>query len=128
MILLLNTSTPVCILRFDEGDTSIVAEWEANRELAHGLLGFIEDTLQKHHKSFEAISAIIVKSGPGSFTGLRIGITVMNTLADALGVAIVGEAGEGWEERGIERLENGENDRIILPFYDSEPHITPSRK
>ncbi len=128
MILLLDTSTPVCRLTFVDGDAHYDTEWEANRELGRGLLGYIESELQKQSKTFEDVSGIGVFKGPGSFTGLRIGLTVANTLADALPVPIIGETGEAWQEAVIKRLENGENERIVLPLYGGDAHITKPRK
>jgi len=66
--------------------------------------------------------------GPGSFTGLRIGITVFNTIADTNNVPIVGETGDSWQDKAIMRLENGENDHVVLPEYGSEANITKPRK
>jgi len=128
MILLLDTSGPVCRLTLVDGDVRHEAEWEANRELAKGLLGFLETEIQKIQKDFADISAIGVYRGPGSFTGLRIGMTVVNTLADGLNVPIVGEAGEMWQEKVFSRLKNGENEQIVLPLYGEEAHITKPRK
>jgi tRNA threonylcarbamoyladenosine biosynthesis protein TsaB len=128
MIILLDTSTPVCRLSFVDGDWRYDDEWEANRELAKGLLQYIQDNLEKNGKTWTDISGIVAFQGPGSFTGLRIGLTVLNTLADANHVPIVGAAGETWQADGLARLEAGEDDKIVLPEYGAEAHITQPRK
>lgn len=128
MILLLDSSTGICRLTLIEEGRYYVAEWEANRELAKGLPGYLEAELSKQSRMFSDISGIGVFRGPGSFTGLRIGIAVLNTLADALAIPIVGTTGEDWQSDAITRLENGENDQIILPLYGSDANITAPRK
>ena len=128
MILLINTSTPVCYLRLIDGDKQLEFEWEAHRELANNLLLWLEERLKEQGKSWQDIAGIGIFSGPGSFTGLRIGITVMNTLADSLQIPIVGSGGDEWVSEAKKRLENGENDRIVLPLYGSEANITIPRK
>lgn len=128
MILLLDTSTPLCRLTFMDGDWRYDDEWQADRQLAKGLLTYLHDQLEKNDKTWSDISGIGVFSGPGSFTGLRIGLTVLNTLADAEAIPIVGTNGGDWQNHAKERLSNGENDRIVLPFYGSEAHITKPRK
>ncbi len=128
MILLLDTSTPICKLSLIDGDNRLDDQWEAARTLAKGLLGYIEANLKKYNKNWSDISAIGVFEGPGSFTGLRIGLTVMNTIADSQAIPIVGGRGDNWQESVIARLKNNENDRIVLPFYGSEAHITAPRK
>lgn len=128
MILLLDTSTPMCQLSFIEGDWRYTTNWESGRELAKGLLGFLDKQLQSQRKTWHDVRGIVVFRGPGSFTGLRIGITVCNTLAYANAIPIVGELGEDWQTRGLLRLKKGENDHIVLPEYGSEPHITQPKK
>ncbi len=128
MILLLDTSTPVCMATFVAGDVRREVSWEANRELAKGLLGFLETELNKMQEDFSSITGIGAYLGPGSFTGLRIGLTVLNTLADGMGVPIVGETGEGWQDKVLTRLKNGENQRIVVPLYGGEANITKARK
>ncbi len=128
MILLLDTSTPVCKLTFVEGDWRYHDEWQADRNLAKGLLKYIDEKLQKNNKKWTDISGIGAFRGPGSFTGLRIGLTVLNTIADAQQIPIVGGLGDTWQEDVLEALTNGKNDKIVLPFYGSEAHITKPRK
>ena len=128
MILLLDTSTMTCRLSLLDGDNRYDDEWEANRELAKGLLRYLHDQLAAQGKNWNDLTGIGVLRGPGSFTGLRIGITVLNTLADSLHVPIIGALGERWQAEAVRRLEAGEDDKIVLPEYGSEAHITQPRK
>jgi tRNA threonylcarbamoyladenosine biosynthesis protein TsaB len=128
MIVLLDTSTPVCKLSFVDGDWRYDDEWESGRTLAKRLLSYLHDNLQKHGKAWTDISGIVAFKGPGSFTGLRIGLTVLNTLADSESVPIVGTTGDDWQSAGIARLKKGENDELVMPEYGGEPHITTPRK
>jgi tRNA threonylcarbamoyladenosine biosynthesis protein TsaB len=124
MIIGLDTSTPVCRLYVHEGDSWQSHEWEAGRGLAKGLLGYLEE----HLRALQAITGIIVFQGPGSYTGLRIGLTVMNTIASAQHIPIIGVTGEDWLSNGFARLSAGENDQLVMPEYGGEPHITTPRK
>mgnify|MGYP000880997867 CR=1 FL=1 len=124
MIILLDTSTAICFLTVIDGDSRRSYEWEAGRTLARGLLGFLQEKTGDLHK----ITGVGVMKGPGSFTGLRIGLTVANTLADSLSVPIVGVSGDNWQDVALEKLQSGENEKIILPTYGSEAHITRQKK
>lgn len=124
MIILLDTSTAVCFLMVIDGDSRQSYEWEAGRTLAHGLLRF----LQEKTGDLRNITGIGVMKGPGSFTGLRIGLAVANTLADSLSVPIVGVGGDNWQELALEKLRAGENEKIVMPEYGAAAHITTPRK
>lgn len=128
MILLLDTSTPICKLTLVSDDAERTAEWEAGRELAKGLLNFLDEQLASQNIPWSAISGIGVFQGPGSFTGLRIGMTVLNTIADTLTIPIVTTKGEEWQGRAVDRLRAGDNDKLALPFYGGEANITQPRK
>lgn len=56
------------------------------------LLPFIQEVLKKEKKDFKDISKIEVNVGPGSFTGLRVGVSVANALGWALGVSVNGKS------------------------------------
>lgn len=128
MILLLDTSTAVCRawLVFD-GQTHTY-EWPAGRALARDLHAWLRDRLGEHQASWGSLSGIGVLRGPGSFTGLRIGITTLNTLAAALRVPIVGTIGEDWRDQALQRLQAGQDDRLVIPTYGAEAHITTPKK
>lgn len=128
MILLLDTSTPTCRVSFIEGDWRYDTMWEAGRGLSKGLLAFLEQEISFQDKSWKDVTGLAVYKGPGSFTGLRIGITVLNSLAYANNWPIVGVTGDDWRAQGVRRLEAGENDEIVLPEYGGEANITQPRK
>lgn len=130
MILAISTKDEVChmVLLDAEGGKIASIDWLAKRELAKGLLSHIEDFLEHNRCSFEQLSGLIIFKGPGSFTGLRIGVTVMNTLAYSLHIPIVGAKDEAWIEEGVRRLSRQENDQIVVPFYGRDPRITQARK
>lgn len=66
-------------------------ETEAKKEKSQKLLPFIEETIKKEGKKIKDIKEIEVKTGPGSFTGLRVGVTVASTLGWLLGVKVNGK-------------------------------------
>lgn len=128
MILLLDTSTAEARLTLYENDATHHVTWQADRQLAHGLLAWMRDALADQGKAWNDVEGIGVYQGPGSFTGLRIGIAVCNTLADSLGVAIVGATGDAWQQDAAERLRAHQNDRVVLPEYGRDARITTQRK
>jgi len=129
MIILLDTSTATCYLTLVNGGDRYEYEWQSDRELARGLLAFLRDKLAEHQANFNDISAIGAMKGPGSFTGLRIGLTVLNTIASDRKLPIVGvENSNDWRGRALERLKNGENDHLVMPHYGRDANITTPRK
>jgi tRNA threonylcarbamoyladenosine biosynthesis protein TsaB len=66
-------------------------ETDARQEKAQKLLPFIDEILKKEGKKIKEIKEIEVNTGPGSFTGLRVGVSVANTLGWALRVPVNGK-------------------------------------
>lgn len=102
--------------------------WVAHRELSATLLATIRDELAAQQATFSDLDGIVAFRGLGSFTGLRIGLTVANALAYSNTIPIVGSEGEVWQQAGIEALRAGSNDQLVLPVYGQDAHITPPRK
>lgn len=55
------------------------------------VLRLVNMILKKHHLKISDLSAIKVNTGPGSFTGLRVGISVANALGFALNIPVNGK-------------------------------------
>lgn len=126
--LLIDTSTPVCRMTLVNGADRMEYTWDAGRMLAKNILGYIDEVLADAGVTYDDIGGLGVFRGPGSFTGLRIGLTVANTIASARSLPIVGETGDKWQQQSIDRLVRGETDTIVLPEYGSEARITKPRK
>jgi universal bacterial protein yeaZ len=128
MILFLDTSTGNCRIWLGEN----IFEKELNRNMARDILKFLEDSLENIGKDYKDLEGIGFFAGPGSFTGLRIGASVANTLADGLNIPIVAikkeDEDDDWRQKAFEKLKNNENDKIALPFYGRDANITKPRK
>lgn len=59
-----------------------------NTRKAQIVLPTLEQLLKKHKKSLQDITAIKVNPGPGSFTGLRVGVAIANTLGYLLQIPV----------------------------------------
>lgn len=128
MILYIDTSSAFCTLTLEDNGKETHHEWRAERQLARGLHDFMRQAFSERGVSWLDINGIGVKKGVGSFTGLRIGLTVMNTIANSLQIPIVGTVGDEWQSLASERLRRGDNDQLVVPEYGSAPHITKPRK
>lgn len=110
MKLYLDTSTPDTILRLDSQEYT----YHLGNTLAEKIFSFILEKLQENHATWQDISEITFMSGPGSFTGLRIGATVVNTLASELHIPL-------YDHHGAQH-------KIIIPDYGRPARITKPRK
>lgn len=89
MKLCIDTCTNVCSVAVVEGE-KIISERLYNDKLKHSeiLMVEIDDMIKKLDRKPEDIKEIYVSNGPGSFTGIRIGVTAANTMADMLNVEV----------------------------------------
>lgn len=74
----------------DAGSFQLSRELAMGQRSAQALAPAIHEALKSAGLSPRDVEAVAVTAGPGSFTGLRIGVTTAKTLAYALGAAIVG--------------------------------------
>lgn len=131
MILAIKTDTATLELALIDANNTLESldkSIELGRSMARDILTEIETLLRDAQRSWTDLSGIIIFTGPGSFTGLRIGATVANTIAYAENIPIVGSHGNDWYMQGIKRLKNGENDTMVMPEYGKPANITKPRK
>ncbi|MBI2798537.1 tRNA (adenosine(37)-N6)-threonylcarbamoyltransferase complex dimerization subunit type 1 TsaB [Candidatus Saccharibacteria bacterium] len=125
MILLIRSDEPQAELYLlDIQKVFAKDKWLAERRLANELLPHIEALLKDSGTKLADLDGIGVFTGSGSFTGLRIGATVANTLAYSLGIPIVVGQGSGWQKQAVEKLTNGGAEHIIVPSYERPANIT----
>lgn len=117
-----STNTYLAILF--NGTISSETTWDSGRELAKDLLSKISDLCTEASTPINCLDGVVCFLGPGSFTGLRIGITVGNTIAYSNSIPIVGTSEENWLKEGLSKLSRGENAGLLIPEYGSGPHIT----
>jgi len=72
-------------------DQGVVFERDVTAGSIHGraLAPLIDECLRNHGLSVDQLEAVAVSVGPGSWTGLRIGITAAKTLAWSAGIGLV---------------------------------------
>lgn len=126
MILAVRTDKPEAELHLltNKGKVHASYEWEAHRTLAATLLTNIHQFLSREGIKARDLEGLIVFTGSGSFTGLRIGATVMNALAYSHGLPIVTGAGENWQSDGLVKVRVAKPGSYVIPSYDREPNIT----
>ena len=110
MKLYLDTSTSETVLKLDDHEY----RHDFGHDLAEKLLGFMRDKLTENGKSWHDITEIEFMAGPGSFTGLRIGATVVNTLAHELKIPL-------YDHCKVQHP-------IILPEYGRSANISQPKK
>lgn len=90
-ILHLETATNICSVALSEGG-NLVAVKETDEDRSHGsvLTVFMDEVLREGGLSPSDIDAVAVSLGPGSYTGLRIGVSVTKGFAYAQDIPVIG--------------------------------------
>lgn len=103
--LLLDTSGTHAVLALASEDGAVEASsiFLGRRTLSRRLMGQIDSLLTGNGLTLGDISAFAVGIGPGSFTGVRVGVTTAKTLAQVTGKPLVGIStldayAVGWEK------------------------------
>lgn len=90
-ILALDTSMNACSVAVLRDGAPLIAQFEPmDRGHAEALFPMIQAVLADAGLSFSDIGKIAVTAGPGSFTGVRVGIAAARAIAMALGVPAIG--------------------------------------
>ena len=92
MLLAIDTSTPLVAVAVCDPEGSVVAAATSERPMKHGesLAPLVQETLRRAGVRPDELTTIGVGTGPGPFTGLRVGLVTARTLGLALGVPVRG--------------------------------------
>ncbi len=90
-ILNIETATEVCSVNLARNG-EILAEKESSEGLNHSqlLTVFIDEIFRENNFNPAQLDAVAVSKGPGSYTGLRIGVSVAKGLCYSLGIPLIG--------------------------------------
>jgi tRNA threonylcarbamoyladenosine biosynthesis protein TsaB len=92
MNLVFDTATRSPVVALARPDGSVLAErrWLSRHRHGEELLQRVDEVLAEIGGDRSALTGVVVGTGPGSFTGLRIGLAAAKTIAYAMNVPIVG--------------------------------------
>jgi len=125
MILSIRTDKPEAEIGLFDGQKKVdYLEWPAHRELSATIHQKVDELLAKNKLQYQDLTGVAVYEGPGSFTGLRIGISVANALAFSLDIPITSARGNDWIQKSI----NKKDQKMVLPFYGEPARTTRPRK
>lgn len=117
-ILALDTSNKTLSVAVELTDGTIIEQTIENT-LQHSvlLMPTIEAVFKEAGITAKDLTKVIVAEGPGSYTGLRIGVTVAKTLAKSLGIPLVGVSSlDVFLPPLAFKVEVGE---VVVPFFDA---------
>ena len=90
-ILSIETSTSICSVAIHErGALLAVAEIKEPGAHAEKLLLLVDEVFEKAGVTFAGLDAVAVSQGPGSYTGLRIGVSTAKGIAYGLEIPLIG--------------------------------------
>lgn len=99
VILSIDTSSNKEVIVFLKKDSEVTEIKEKiDKRKAQAILPMIDELLAKCHTKLEDLTGIEVAVGPGSFTGLRVGVAVANALAFSLKIPVNGKKAGEYEE------------------------------
>jgi len=90
MILCLETATNLCSVALCDG-TGVISLRESDESKSHAsqLTVYIEEILKDHYITAADLNAVAVSKGPGSYTGLRIGVSVAKGIAYGASIPLI---------------------------------------
>ncbi|PIZ00861.1 tRNA (adenosine(37)-N6)-threonylcarbamoyltransferase complex dimerization subunit type 1 TsaB [bacterium (Candidatus Howlettbacteria) CG_4_10_14_0_8_um_filter_40_9] len=140
-LLLIDTSSTFAQISLADDEKVFDEEsWEVIRNLSDKLLPNIEKLMAKNKVKPEDLNGVIIYLGPGTYTGLRVGVTVANAFAYSLDIPIAGVKGKSFGNekfivselkpidlekllaKGKKILAN-KSEKSVAPFYGKKPNV-----
>lgn len=115
MLLAIDTSTDMASIALLQ-DGAVLAEltWRCGQNHSTQLLPNLAHLLNQANLSLQSVSGIVVAQGPGSYSGLRVGISTAKGLAFSLGIPLVGVS-----TLEVEAYQQAERGLPICPVFNA---------
>ncbi len=125
MLLAIDTATRIASLALHDGVSLRYEEtWDAGREHTTQVLPRLVAALETLRVRVEDLSAVAVAVGPGSFTGLRVGVSIAKGLCVACGIPLIGiptldilATAQGADRRPLAAVVQAGRGRICAAVY-----------
>ena len=116
-LILIETSTALCSVALAE-DGAITAYRESSAPKAHASLTavFIQEVLDERGIRLDDCDAVCVSMGPGSYTGLRVGVSTAKGLCFGAGKPLIAV---GTLDTLVAQAEKDDNPEFIVPMIDA---------
>lgn len=127
LILCIETGTDICSVGLSrDGELISLRESDEGRDHARNVALFVDELLRENDIAAEELSAVAVGMGPGSYTGLRIGVSFAKGLCYGLQIPLVAvgsldsmvQVAREDHEAGIIDVDNW-NDAVLCPMVDA---------
>jgi|TARA_B110000503_G_C7154005_1_gene416451 tRNA threonylcarbamoyladenosine biosynthesis protein TsaB len=118
-LLAIETATKICSVGlFKDGELLLLKEENGDYSHAENLADFTNQLLVKSKLDVKDLSAVVVSKGPGSYTGLRIGVSFAKGLCYALKIPLISidtlhAIALGWVQSGSPEVD------LICPMIDA---------
>jgi len=127
-ILAIDTSGTSALVAIGDADGRLVCErrWTAGYRHGEELLAQVDAALKDAETARDSLAGVVVGTGPGAFTGLRVGLATAKALALGLGVPLAGvptsealltaasRAGAVERTKAVLLLPAGPSDRVVV--------------
>lgn len=120
IILNIESSTDICSVVLAK-DGEIVC-WRENRDgRSHATLltQYVKDVCEESSISISELDAIAISGGPGSYTGLRIGVSAAKGICFGAGKPLIALSGLECMASGIKSEYNIDGDQLLIPMLDA---------
>jgi tRNA threonylcarbamoyladenosine biosynthesis protein TsaB len=120
LILHIETSTQVCSVALSNGTECIFSKFTNEEGMNHAKLlnGFIAEAMNVLNNDFHSLNAVAVSSGPGSYTGLRIGVSTAKGLCYGLNIPLISVG--TLDIMAVAALNSiNEKDALLCPMLDA---------
>ena len=104
-------------------------EKNVSNKQSENTLFLLDKFLKKNRIKLAKLKKIIVNRGPGSFTSVRIGVVLANTLSNSLKIPVIGIDNFNPEKKSdyIKLLNIESKEEFVKPFYYKEANITQAK-
>jgi tRNA threonylcarbamoyladenosine biosynthesis protein TsaB len=121
IILHIETSTKACSVALAEGGYLLASDFRTFEHYAHAetLNPMIQEVMQKAKRNFKDLEAISVSSGPGSYTGLRIGISSAKGFCYGLEIPLIAISSLEIMAAAAKNYEGKHENAVLVPMMDA---------